>query len=199
MTVSHILLLSLGTFSVLSIAVRVSINTHASLPGVVHGWNTSISSAYERVKAANKFGVHVSMDEGLWTKNALTPYVGKTLRMTGIKIQQRNAFNTVIETAVNNGEVLWTLVEGERGIIDKWVEHINGGYTGTAHIAGWVSSTTFIENDVKSVFGQSFGTDDWGIVTVTDSTASSLTFQYQSYKKGRFIMEWTLQDYIDLR
>ena len=42
-----------------------------------------------------------------------------------------NAFNTVIETAVSNGEVLWTLVEGERGIIDKWVEHINGGYTGT--------------------------------------------------------------------
>ena len=113
----------------------------SGLPGVVNGWNTTVGTADERAAAAKHFGVSVTAGSAVWLKNVMSPFIGKTLNMTGIQINQRNAFNTVIEIAVKSGTVLWTVEEGPLTASGPWDEHINGGYTGTAHIVSRYKSS----------------------------------------------------------
>lgn len=156
-------------------------------------WNTSVGSAEDRAAAAKYFGARASRDESLWLKNEMSPFIGKTLKMTAIQILERNAFNTVIELSVNTGTVLWTIGTFPQGVCGDWVEHINGAYTGTAFTAGFVSSTKWIENDYKSVFGKTLA-NDWGIAEVLSANETTVVIKYWSYKKGKFVMTWTLQE-----
>eukprot|EP00756_Hemistasia_phaeocysticola_P056632 Hpha_TRINITY_DN3297_c0_g1::TRINITY_DN3297_c0_g1_i1::g.185880::m.185880 len=163
-----------------------------TLPGpVVGGWNTSVGTAQERAQAAATFGVNVSTGDSVWLNNTMTPYIGKTMKMTAIDITERNAFNTVIELAVKTGTVLWTMEKGPLTCMGSWVEHIDGTYTGEAHMAGWMSTTTWIENDHKSLFGHEIK-NDWGITTVMSATDSDVVLKYWSYQKGKFTMTWSL-------
>ena len=41
----------------------------------------------------------------------MSPFVGKTLRMTGIQIIKRNAFNSLIEQSVKHGNVSWVRLQ----------------------------------------------------------------------------------------
>lgn len=112
--------------------------------------------------------------------------------MTGIEIEERNAYNTLIELAVKTGKVLWTITQDLPGVPGGWVEHINGKYTGTAHTAGFASGTSWIENDYKSLFGHETA-NDWGIASVISEGRTHLAIQYSSYKKGKFNMTLELQ------
>eukprot|EP00413_Alexandrium_margalefii_P017853 CAMPEP_0204527952 /NCGR_PEP_ID=MMETSP0661-20131031/9257_1 /ASSEMBLY_ACC=CAM_ASM_000606 /TAXON_ID=109239 /ORGANISM="Alexandrium margalefi, Strain AMGDE01CS-322" /LENGTH=217 /DNA_ID=CAMNT_0051533893 /DNA_START=58 /DNA_END=711 /DNA_ORIENTATION=- len=161
-----------------------ALSASAALPGVHQGWNTSIGNAADRIAAARHFDFTVAGDEENWQTNVLTPFVGKTLHMTKIDIIDRNWFNTVIEAAVGVGSVLWTVLAGPQGIVGDLVEHINGVYTGRSFTAGYGSSKTWLENDRKSLFGI-YVSDDWGVVDVTLSTATSLVMHYRSYQQGR--------------
>lgn len=169
----------------------------AGLPGLEDRgsglWNISVGSAEDRTKAAEYFGVRASGDESLWLNNVMSPFIGKTLKMTAIHILQRNAFNTVIELSVNTGTVLWTIGAFPQGVCGDWVEHINGAYTGTAFTAGYVSSTKWVENDHKSIIGMSVA-NDWGIAEVLSASGTTVVIKYWSYKKGKFIMTWSLQN-----
>lgn len=165
--------------------------TLGALPDIVNGWNVSVGTERQRDSAAEFFRVKVSNDNSLWTRNIMTPFRGKTLRMTGIVIEKRNAFNTLIEHEVKNGNVTWTVEKGPQGVCGDWVEHINGGYTGVAHMAGWVSRNEWIENDNKSIFGHKTA-NDWGVVTATSATSTTVVMKYWSYQKAKFTMTWTL-------
>jgi len=165
--------------------------TLGALPDIVNGWNVSVGTERQRNSAAEFFGVKVSNDNSLWTRNIMTPFRGKTLRMTGIVIEKRNAFNTLIEHEVKNGNVTWTVEKGPQGVCGAWVEHINGGYTGVAHMAGWVSRNEWIENDNKNIFGHKIA-NDWGVVTATSATSTTVVMKYWSYQKAKFTMTWTL-------
>ena len=90
--------------------------TEEPIPGLVNGWNTSVGTADERSAAAHYFSVEIVDDDALWEHNSFTPFAGKTLRMVGIDILERNAFNTIIEIAVNTGKVLWTVEPGAQGV-----------------------------------------------------------------------------------
>ena len=57
------------------------------------------------------FNVNASSDPALWVDNAMSPFVGKTLRMTGIQIIKRNAFNSLIEQSVKHGNVSWVRLQ----------------------------------------------------------------------------------------
>jgi len=165
-----------------------------ALPGVVQGWNTSIGNERERSAAADHFGFHVSDDDSFWRDNSLTPFIGKTLHMTGIDIIARNGFNSVIENAVNSGIVLWTINPGaDDGLVGSWTEHINGGYTGKSNVAGWESRTRWIENDNKHFLFFDIA-DDWGWVDIVSESETTLVMNYSSYKKSKFVMTWTLVD-----
>merc|ERR1712166_245284 len=63
--------------------------------GLVDGWNTSVGTAAEREAAARHFHVTIADDDSLWKHNVFTPFAGKTLKMVGIDILKRNAFNTL--------------------------------------------------------------------------------------------------------
>uniref|UniRef100_A0A7S1F868 Uncharacterized protein n=1 Tax=Noctiluca scintillans TaxID=2966 RepID=A0A7S1F868_NOCSC len=167
----------------------------STLPGLVDGWNTSVGTNEEREAAAEYFGVVVSDDASLWLSNALTPFVGKTLKMTGIDIKERNTFNTVIELAVNTGTVLWTIQHGPQTAGGDWIETINGGYTGFAQTAGWVSKTQWLENDSKSFLGYKIK-DDWGMITVLNVTENMVVMDYWSYLKSKFVMTWSLVEQV---
>jgi len=165
------------------------------LPGVSHGWNTSVGTELNREGAAKHFAVTIADDESLWRQNAMSPFIGKTLHMTDIDIIERNPFNTLIEFAVNKGTVLWTINEGPQGVVGPWTEYINGGYTGVAHIAGWVSPLVWIENDNKNIklpIGSLNVKEDWGLVEVLSTTDTTIVLNYASYKKAKFVMTWTL-------
>jgi len=165
------------------------------LPDVVNGWNTSVGTVQERDAAAAFFHTHVTDDPTVWTDGVMTPFIGKTLKMTGIVIEKRNAFNTVIEVAVKKGTVLWTIEEGpEPNVCGDWTEHINGGYTGKAKTAGFVSHHSWIEQDNKRMFGHKVA-NDWGLVDVTSRTDTTVVMEYWSYKKGKFQMTWTLDEH----
>merc|ERR1712216_691338 len=97
-------------------------------------------------------------------------------------IIKRNAFNTVIETAVKTGTVLWTINPGPAGVLGPWTEHINGAYTGISYVAGWESQNRWIENDNKHFLGFDIA-DDWGSVDVVSASESVLVMNYSSYKK----------------
>lgn len=181
-----------------SLAFAVASST---LPGVVNGWNTSVGTTLERPEAAKFFGVTVSTDESHWRQNSLTPFVGKTFKMTGITIIQRNSFNSLIQLAVKTGTVLWTVEPGypsSNPACGPMVEHINGGYSGIAFTAGFVSPTVWIENDNKNIFGHKLA-DDWGIINVTHASDTTLVMHYWSYQKAKFIMTWTLQSEHDTK
>ncbi|KAL1503619.1 hypothetical protein AB1Y20_012096 [Prymnesium parvum] len=160
------------------------------VPGVEHGWNTSVGTAAERTAAASHFNVRVDASPSLWLHNVMTPFIGQTLHMTGIDILERTAFNTAIEAFVKFGRVLWTIEPGSPGVCGPWVEHVNGVYTGTAQTAGFVNSTAWIENDHKSIFGKAIA-DDWGLVHVLSASDDGVRMWYSSYKKGIFVMRWT--------
>ena len=51
------------------------------------GWNTTVGTAVEREKATAYLGVEVSTDESLWTNNALTPFLGKTMVIEKFEVQ----------------------------------------------------------------------------------------------------------------
>jgi len=181
----------------LALAMLCPVMANAMLPGLVDGgsglWNTSVGSAEDRAKAAKYFDVKVSGAESLWLKNVMSPFIGKTMKMTAIQILERNAFNTIIQASVNTGTVLWTIGTFPQGVCGDWVEHINGAYTGTAFTAGFVSSSKWIENDYKSLFGMSVA-NDWGISEVLSTNETTVVINYWSYKKGKFVMTWTLQE-----
>ncbi len=162
-------------------------------PDVAAGWNTSVGSVTDRHNAAAYFGTNVTEDNDVWFNNDVTSFINRTFRMTSIDIIERNAFNTLIEAAVRTGTVTWTIQPGAAGIAGDWVEHVNGGYTGTMQIAGFVNRSTFIENDSKSLFGRAVA-NDWGINQLISVTNTTLEMNYWSYQKARFIMTWTLQD-----
>jgi hypothetical protein len=162
------------------------------LPDVMNGWNTSIGNTEEREAAAEFFHVNVTTSDSLWRDNVMTPFIGKTMKMVGIAIEERNAFNTLIEHEVTTGTVLWTMNEGPSGVIGDWVEDINGKYTGVANTAGFVSRTSWIENDSKSLFGHSIE-NDWGLMDVVASNRSSVVIRYWSYQKAKFTMTWQIQ------
>merc|ERR1712166_751371 len=143
-------------------AAATSMNAWAHpLPGIVNGWNTSVGTERQRDAAAKHFGVSIQTGESVWRKNVMTPFVGKSMLMTGIKIEKRNAFNTLIEHEVKTGKVIWTLKEGTDSVSGPWDEHINGKFTGTSRIAGWVSENGWIESDFKSLFKLKIE-NDWG-------------------------------------
>ena len=77
------------------------------LPHSAPPFSASVGTPSERAKASETFNVNASSDPALWVDNAMLPFVGKTLRMTGIQIIKRNAFNSLIELAVKTGTVLW--------------------------------------------------------------------------------------------
>lgn len=162
-------------------------------PSVLHGWNTSIGNTKDRSAAAEHFGFHVSDDDSLWYSNSLTPFIGKTLHMTGIDIIKRNAFNTIIETSVKTGIVLWTINPGAAGLVGPWTEHINGAYTGVSNVAGWESRSRWIENDNKHFLAFDIA-NDWGWVDIVSESETTLVMNYSSYKKSKFVMTWTLED-----
>eukprot|EP00658_Telonema_sp_P-2_P003727 TRINITY_DN1139_c0_g1_i3.p1 TRINITY_DN1139_c0_g1~~TRINITY_DN1139_c0_g1_i3.p1 ORF type:complete len:226 (+),score=48.98 TRINITY_DN1139_c0_g1_i3:67-744(+) len=162
-----------------------------SLPDLVNGWNTSVGTAGQRAEAAKFFGVTVSQDPEVWLENDMTPFVGRTMKMTGIDILKRNPFNTVIEIAVKEGTVLWTIEPGPLGTSGAWVEHIDGKYTGVAHTAGYVSRGAWLEEDNKSLLGHKIE-NDWGLVEVKSVSNTTVVLKYWSYKKAKFIMTWTL-------
>lgn len=163
------------------------------LDGIVNGWNTSVGTASQRSAAAEKFNTTVTDDDGLWSNNVMTAFIGKTMHMTDINITQRNAFNTIIEKSVKTGTVLWTVEAGPPGVFAIMEEHINGKYTGVAYTAGWASRNTWIEYDNKEVFGFKIKYD-WGIATALSATDTTLVLEYWSYLKGKFIMTWKLKE-----
>jgi len=167
----------------------------ASLPGLFQGWNTSVGGVEERRGAADYFGVEVADDESLWLTNVMTPFIGRTLHMTDIEIIERNAFNTRIEGAVTTGTVLWTVNPcSALGVVGPYTEHINGEYTGTANIAGFVSATRWIMNDFKEFGGlDKVSSNDWGTVDVLLANETTVVMNYSSYKKAKFIMTWSLR------
>jgi len=157
--------------------------------GIVGGWNTSVGNEKERNAAAEHFGVKVSDDASLWTNNDMIPFIGKTLQITKIDIKTRNPFNTIIEQAVNHAKVMWTVQPGVAGF-GAWEEAINGGYTGRALAAGFVSRSKWIENDNKKI-GPFTLANDWGVMDVVNVTKDGFVIDYQSYKKGVFTMTLT--------
>jgi hypothetical protein len=116
---------------------------------------------------------------------------GKTLKMVGIDILKRNAFNTLIEYKVKQGNVAWTVEPGPHGVWGPMVEHIDGKYTGTSRNAGYVSPSEWIENDYKVFLGHKIE-NDWGLVNATSWDKTTVVIDYQSYQKGHFIMTWQL-------
>jgi len=166
-------------------------NMSMKTDGIKNGWNTSIGNPKEREAAAKYFDVHVEDNDSLWRNNVMTPFIGKTLHMTDIEIEERNPFNTLIQLAVKTGKVLWTIEDGPSGTSGPWIEHINGGYTGSARTAGYVSRNTWIEKDSKEIFGQTVA-NDWGIVTAASATETTIVMKYWSYNKGKFTMTWTV-------
>jgi len=166
------------------------------LPDIVNGWDTSVGTEKQRDAAAQHFGVSVQTGESVWRKNVMTPFVGKSMLMTGIKIEKRNAFNTLIEHEVKTGKVIWTLKEGTDSVSGPWDEHINGKFTGTSRIAGWVSENGWIESDFKSLFKLKIE-NDWGYCVATSATDKVVVMEYSSYQKGTFQMTWTLIDEAD--
>jgi len=163
------------------------------LDGIVNGWNTSVGTARQRAAAEEKFNTRVADDDGLWSNNVMTPFIGKTMQMTDINITERNAFNTVIENSVKTGTVLWTVEAGAPGVFATMEEHIDGTYTGVAYTAGWASRNTWIEYDNKDKFGFKIAYD-WGIATAISATDKTLILKYWSYLKGKFIMTWELNE-----
>merc|ERR1712166_1476515 len=159
--------------------------------GLVDGWNTSVGTAAEREAAARHFHVTIADDDSLWKHNVFTPFAGKTLKMVGIKILKRNAFNTVIEYKVKQGNVAWTVEPGPQGVWGPMVEHIDGEYTGTSRNAGYASPSEWIENDYKVFLGHKIE-NDWGLVNATSWDKTTVVIDYQSYQKGHFIMTWQL-------
>merc|ERR1712028_313309 len=101
----------------------------AALPGLHHGYNTSIGNETDRLAAAKHFNFTVADDEQLWRNNSLTPFVGKVLRATKIKIIRRNFYNRVIEWYINHNVVHWTVTPGPQGIKGDIIEDIDGTYT----------------------------------------------------------------------
>ena len=165
LSVAELLIVGATAFSAPGAALRPSDDV-AALPGVRHGWNTSVGSESDHRAAAAYFGVNVSDDESLWTNNSMCPFfVGNTLLMTDIKIIERNAFNTLIELAVKTGNVLWTVQPGPSAACGPWVEHINGAYTGVSHTAGHVSRGAWLEQDNKQILGHTVA-NDWGMVAL---------------------------------
>ena len=116
---------------------------------------------------------------------------GKTLKMVGIDIKKRNAFNTLIEYKVKQGNVAWTVEPGPHGVWGPMVEHIDGKYTGTSRNAGYASPSEWIENDYKVFLGHKIE-NDWGLVNATSWDKTTVVIDYQSYQKGHFIMTWQL-------
>jgi len=159
--------------------------------GLVDGWNTSVGTAAEREAAARHFHVTIADDDSLWKHNVFTPFAGKTLKMVGIDILKRNAFNTLIEYKVKQGNVAWTVEPGPHGVWGPMVEHIDGKYTGTSRNAGYASPSEWIENDYKVFLGHKIE-NDWGLVNATSWDKTTVVIDYQSYQKGHFIMTWQL-------
>jgi len=115
------------------------------------------------------------------------------MRMVGIDILKRNAFNTLIEYKVKTGNVLWTVEQGSHGVWGPMIEHIDGAYTGVSHNAGYASPTLWIENDNKNFLGHKIE-NDWGLINVLSANSTTVVIDYWSYKKARFIMTWVLQE-----
>merc|ERR1711865_1311892 len=159
--------------------------------GLVDGWNTSVGTAAEREAAARHFHVTIADDDSLWKHNVFTPFAGKTLKMVGIDIKKRNAFNTLIEYKVKQGNVAWTVEPGPQGVWGPMVEHIDGKYTGTSRNAGYASPSEWIESDYKVFLGHKIE-NDWGLVNATSWDKTTVVIDYQSYQKGHFIMTWQL-------
>merc|ERR1712166_698383 len=159
--------------------------------GLVDGWNTSVGTAAEREAAARHFHVTIADDDSLWKHNVFTPFAGKTLKMVGIKILKRNAFNTLIEYKVKQGNVAWTVEPGPHGVWGPMVERIDGKYTGTSRNAGYASPSEWIESDYKVFLGHKIE-NDWGLVNATSWDKTTVVMDYQSYQKGHFIMTWQL-------
>jgi len=163
-----------------------------TIPNVEFGWDTTVGEETDRIEAANFFKVNISDDESLWTNNVMTPFIGKTMKMTDIVIEERNAFNSLIEYSVRNGEVLWKVEKGPLNgkVMGPWTEVIDGTYTGVANVAGFASKTSWIEHDHKSKFGFKLAYD-WGFVDVLSATETTVVMHYWSYKKAKFIMTWS--------
>jgi len=93
---------------------------------------------------------------------------------------------------VKFGTVLWTVTPGAQNgkVCGPWTEHINGLYTGVADMAGFVSKSSWIEKDNKSILGKptSF---DWGLVDVVSHNDTTIVMNYQSYLKAHFVMTWS--------
>jgi len=144
---------------------------------------------FNRKTVEEYFGVTVSNNSSLWSENALTPFVGRTLKIVSFEVIERNLINTGIQFIRETSTVLWTMEPGcADGVIGSMDEHIRGSLTGVSHTAGWVNSTTFLENDDKFLLGKLKVLDDWGLFNVEEATATSITILYRSMQKGVFRM-----------
>ena len=164
-----------------------TVSTSTTIPGIVNGWNISVGTEEDRAKAASFFNVTVQGDDSAWTSNVMMPFVGSTMRLTGIDIQERNAYNTAIEGLVKAGGVTWTMNVGPGGAFESMDEHVKGSYTAHSSNAGYVSDSSWIENDFKIVFGMEMKAD-WGLIEVAETTDTTVVMNYWSYLKKKMTM-----------
>ena len=178
--------------------------TAAALPGMHHGWNTSIGNESDRLAAAKHFNFTVVDDELLWRNNSLTPFVGKTLRATKVKVIKRNLYSTVIEWYINHNNVHWTVSPGPQGIAGDTIEGIDTTYIRRFSTAGWASPTSWLESDLTknlpplplpiTIPIPGGGLTDWGVVEVISSSETSFVTHWRSYQKGEIVITWDLQE-----
>lgn len=164
----------------------------ASLPGVVKGWNASVGTAADRAQVEKYFNVSIADNDSLWQHNKLSLLAGRDIKIVDFSVIERNAINTAIEVICKTQSVVWTLQKGPGGIVGDMVEHVDGFYTGLSKTAGWVGPNSWVETDSKYM-GSITTLNDWGINTIVDQTADSVTIMYWSMKKGKFSMRWQLQ------
>ena len=99
-----------------ALALSLALASHSSLASAPYttrrpALSASVGTPSDREKASKTFNVNASSDPALWVDNAMSPFVGKTLRMTGIQIIKRNAFNSLIEQSVKHGNVSWVRLQ----------------------------------------------------------------------------------------
>lgn len=175
----------------------------SGLPGVVNGWNTSIGNESDRLAAAKHFNFTVVDDELLWRNNSLTPFTGKVLRATKVKVVKRNLYSTFIEWYINHNKVLWTVSPGPQGIAGDIIESIDTTYIRRISTAGWASPTSWLESDHTKNFPPipiplppipGGGLTDWGVAEVVSSSETSIVVDWRSYQKGEVVVTWDLQE-----
>lgn len=174
--------------------IGMTVATPSALPGLLNGWNASVGDEHNRAAAEATFNVRFSDNEDLWLHNALTPYVGRTMKIVAFDVIDRTATNTMMEVIFKVSPPVWTFEPGcASTILGRMVERIPGPFgaqitSGITHIAGYASSTVFVVHDDKMMLGMNVY--DWGLNTVTETTKDSVTIEYYSPKKGKFRCTW---------